>query len=315
MELPVALKAAVEARVADADHRRMARLAADISERYREKTRSGAPLVSQADEALVYAAVRMPATYGATRTALACALAAHPLEIRSLMDAGAGTGAATWAAASLLDLEEITCLEGADAMLELGKSLMTEGPRARWLNCDIANGPLPGAADLVIASYMLNELSDAQRPAALEKLWNAAGRMLLLVEPGTPAHAQQLARARAQLIALGAHVAAPCPHNGECPMAAEDWCHFTCRIARSRLHKQLKGGEVPYEDEKFAYMAFAREKIAPPRARVLGHPALEKGRITATLCAPGGIEKRAFRKRDGAAYKMAKKLSWGDSIP
>lgn len=314
MELPTALKGAVENGIEGADVRRLARLAEEISERYRGADGRGTPLVTRADEALAYAAVRMPATFGAARAALSHALEATDLDIHSLIDAGAGTGTATWAAAELLDLREITCLEGADAMLELGKALMSGGPGARWVKCDLASQEIPGKADLVIASYALNELADDARLEAVRRLWNAAGKMLLIVEPGTPTHFQQLMRTRELLLGLGAHVAAPCPHGDACPLPADDWCHFSCRIARGRLHKRLKGADVPYEDEKFSYVAFVREKPAVPRARVIRPPSVEKGRITVEACGVPGLERSAFLKRDGEAYKMARKLKWGDAL-
>ena len=45
-----------------------------------------------------------------------------------------------------------------------------------------------------------------------------------------------------------------------------DWCHFTQRLPRSRAHKQIKGAELPFEDEKFSYVALTRAPVAriPP---------------------------------------------------
>ena len=43
---------------------------------------------------------------------------------------------------------------------------------------------------------------------------------------------------------------------------APDWCHFTQRLPRSRAHKQIKGAELPFEDEKFSYVALTRAPAA-----------------------------------------------------
>lgn len=44
-----------------------------------------------------------------------------------------------------------------------------------------------------------------------------------------------------QAHSMGAHVAAPCAHDGVCPMdnpGMEAWCHFSQRVERRFLHRQ-----------------------------------------------------------------------------
>ena len=43
------------------------------------------------------------------------------------------------------------------------------------------------AADLVVASYMIGEIGDAERKALAELMWAKTRDTLLVVEPGTPA--------------------------------------------------------------------------------------------------------------------------------
>src|SRR4029453_11187949 len=109
------------------------------------------------------------------------------------------------------------------------------------------------------------------------------------VEPGTPAGYARIIALRERLIALGAHVAAPCPHDGECPLVAPDWCHFTQRLPRSQAHRQIKAAELAFEDEKFAYVALTRAAVARRPARVLAQPEVGKVEVTAKLCTPGGL--------------------------
>jgi ribosomal protein RSM22 (predicted rRNA methylase) len=117
------------------------------------------------------------------------------------------------------------------------------------------------------------------------------------------------------LIGAGAHILAPCPHARPCPLAAPDWCHFSARVARSRLHRETKGGTVPWEDEKFIYVAASRHPGASATARVLAPPQGNKFAVTLKLCKPDGqaIE-RTIQKRTGAAFKQARKLDWGDVL-
>ena len=48
----------------------------------------------------------------------------------------------------------------------------------------------------------------------------------------------------------GGYIVAPCCCNGECPIKENDWCAFYARVARSSIHRQAKGGNLGYEDEK-----------------------------------------------------------------
>lgn len=153
------------------------------------------------------------------------------------------------------------------------------------------NDPSPFSihAGLVIAAYVLNEMHEADRPAALSRLWAATEDALVLIEPGTPEGFRQIKAARDYLLDRGASLLAPCPHEKSCPLPPDDWCHFSCRVARQPLHRQLKGGDAPYEDEKFCYLAFGRAKGARVSSRILRHPQIESGKITLQLCTPSGL--------------------------
>ena len=120
---------------------------------------------------------------------------------------------------------------------------------------------------------MIGEIGDAEQRALAELMWEKTRDTLLVVEPGTPAGYARIIALRERLIALGAHVAAPCPHDGKCPLQAPDWCHFTQRLQRSRAHKQVKGAELPFEDERFSYVALTRAPVAQRPSRVLAQPA------------------------------------------
>ena len=317
-EFPQELTAALEALLAEKSTAQLERDAKTISENYRMRTGQGNRLLTREGEAAAYAASRMPATFAAACEAIGEALTASGLAPRTLLDCGAGTGAATWAAAQLLDLEVITCLEREEAMRSVGRRLMAEGSGAlagaKWASCDLTADVLPGA-ELVVEGYMLGELREDMRLAVAQKLWNACTQMLVLIEPGTPQGFANLAAVRAHLTSMGAHVAAPCPAGSTfCPMSGEDWCHFSVRVQRTRLHKALKGGDAPYEDEKYAYLALTREApMAACQARVLRHPLIQPSRITLTLC-EGGEKKQCIVTKKDALWKRARKLGAGDAV-
>lgn len=319
MELPFALKMAIEDKCAAYSTSDLIAAARNISERYRNESGHGKRLLTQDVEALAYAVVRMPATFGAVSTALAHTLECFDASIGTVLDVGAGTGAATWAVHDALEKPlSITCLEREDAMIRLGSALMVEGDKlvkVQWIRHDLAAEPVTHRADLVIASYALNEISENKRAEVLRNLWNCADKLLVIIEPGTPVGFAQLRKARETLIALGGQVAAPCVHQGECPLPVDDWCQFTARVARTRLHKLLKGGDVPYEDEKFAYIAVAKTDIHPAESRILRHPQKESGRISLRLCTAEGVQDKVVTKKQGELFKRARKADSGDAFP
>jgi ribosomal protein RSM22 (predicted rRNA methylase) len=317
-DLPAELKAALDAKLQGRSRNDIASRAALISKTYRDGGGSGA-IRSEAD-ALAYALARMPATYAAVVASLnALCEIAPDFAPHSLLDVGAGPGTASWAAAATFpSLQSFALLDANAALRALALDLAKASTRLGDLNYRsgeaLAALADTEAADLVIASYLIGELDDAQRPKLAERLWSKTRGTLLVVEPGTPAGYARIIAFRQQLIAAGAHVAAPCPHDGRCPLTAPDWCHFTQRLARSRAHKQVKGAELPFEDEKFCYLALTRTPVALRPSRVLAQPHLGKAEVTAKLCTPDGLKSEKVPRRDKTAYARARRWRWGNAV-
>jgi ribosomal protein RSM22 (predicted rRNA methylase) len=176
-----------------------------------------------------------------------------------------------------------------------------------------------GQADLASAAYVLGELTTAQQ-AALVALAAQAAPVVLFVEPGSPAGHRRILAARAQLLGAGYAIAAPCPHGRECPLAvAGDWCHFGARLQRSAVHRQAKGAELAYEDEKYSYIAAVRPTataIAAAPGRVVRRPRQRKGLVMLDVCEQDGTVRRELvSKSKGASYRQARKISWGEPWP
>lgn len=317
-DLPAELAAALESKLHGLSRTDAARRAATISRTYRAGGGSAA-IATQAD-ALAYALARMPATYAAVIAALNALRQMRPdFAPKHLLDCGAGPGTASWACAeAFASLDAFTLLDSNPALRTLALDLAQASPRLRAVRYEPGDAlaKLPGAtpADLVVASYVINEVSDAAREKLVALLWAKTADTLLVVEPGTPAGTRRILAARAMLIAGGAHVLAPCPHDDACPLVAPDWCHFAQRLRRSQAHRQLKAAELAYEDEKFSYVALSRIPVASRRARVLAQPLLSKIAVTAKLCTPDGVRIASAPRRDTAAYAIYRRLDWGDTI-
>jgi ribosomal protein RSM22 (predicted rRNA methylase) len=233
---------------------------------------------------------------------------------QSLLDVGAGTGAASWAAVTEWpSLQTITMLEPNPALRSLARRLAENGPLAK---AEFLSGNLDAErpeADLVVASYVLAEFPEDKAATVARDLWQDAKSALALIEPGTPQGFARIRAARAGLIEAGAHVAAPCTHNNSCPMSGDDWCHFSQRLSRSRDHMLLKDASVPFEDERYSYVVVTRKKVASG-ARILAPPLETKPGLTFKLCGETGLRAQFVAARDKDEYRRVRKRHWGDSF-
>src|SRR6202165_3134019 len=187
-DLPAELKAALEAKLQRRSPSEAADRASLISRTYRDGGGSGA-IRSEAD-ALAYALARMPATYAAVTARLNALREIRPdFAPTSLLDAGAGPGTATWAAAEAFpSLQSFALLDANSALRGLALDLGSRSLRLR--NMKYRRGEARAAladsevADLVVASYMIGEVSEAERTALADLMWAKTRDPLLVVEPG-----------------------------------------------------------------------------------------------------------------------------------
>lgn len=315
------LRAAIDAE-APASSNAMTSAVAALSVRYRvSHGRAGRPVVRSPAEVDAYAVSRLPATFAALRATLRqVRLGMSDWNPTTLLDAGAGPGAATWAAVSVWPgIADITCLEAEAAMIDLGRRLAVHAPYAAirdatWTRTNLDRADLPDASDLVVVSYVLGEVADTERAGVIARLWEHTTGVLVLVEPGTPAGFGIILEARDQMRRAGADIVAPCPHAGTCPMAGNDWCHFAQRLPRSQQHRRGKGGVLSYEDEKFSYLAMTRMQGMPAPTRIVRHPQVRSGHVRLQLCAPGGLREEVVSRRDRQRFRRARDSHWGDAF-
>ena len=332
--LPSALTEALAALLNGVSRKDLAAAAGQMSAGYRSGATSQG--IVTAGQAAAYAVARMPATYAACAAVFGRVAEVMPdFAPASLLDVGAGTGAASWAAVTQWPgLETVTMLDHNPALRSLARKLADAGPlaAAAILSADLglrATRPAtaqrgarqrseprePGTdkpqADVTVASYVLAELPQASAAPTARHLWASVARALVLIEPGTPVGFARIRAARTALIADGAHVAAPCTHDNACPMAGDDWCHFSQRLPRSRDHMLLKGANVPFEDERYSYVVVTREKVSSG-ARILAPPLESKPGLTFKLCDESGLHAQFVASRDKEEYRRVRKRDWGD---
>lgn len=314
MRLPPAAAVLAGERAAALPFADLKRAAAVLSDAYRATGNVRGAALSPDARVAAYLVSRMPATYAASFAVLA--EVRHRLgagAVESFLDIGAGAGAAALAAVALFPgLRQLDLIEPDAAMAAAGRELL---PQAAWHGGDLRSPAAFPAHDLVCAAYSLGEVALPDALAAVDRMWHAARAAVVVIEPGSPAGFSRVRAIRARLLEAGAHMLAPCPAGGPCPMRDPDWCHFACRIERSSLHRRLKGAALPYEDEKFSYVALAKAPVVPAPARIIRRPSHAPGLITLELCEGSRTATLPVTRRDRDAFRAARRTAWGEAWP
>ena len=174
MQLPPEVRRAIEERAETVGFAALKRAASALSDAYRATGRP--PRLEDAERAAAYLVTRMPATYAAAYSVFS---ELPQLDVRSILDVGAGTGTASLAAREFFPEAGITMIERDRAFAEAARSWL---PDAEVRIEDAGSGVSLPRRDLVIAAYSLGELG----AAAARRVWEAAEVALVIIEPGTP---------------------------------------------------------------------------------------------------------------------------------
>ena len=262
---------------------------------------------------LAYLVTRLPATYAAIFEVLHKLHKVAPeLRPRTVLDVGAGPGTATMAAHEFFGPIPATLVEKDPQFIQLGKELLAGD--TRWIEQSFTDVSIDTQHDLVIMSYSLGEASHDAVNKVIDRLLQVTCGACVIIEPGTPRGYETIMKVRNRFIEKGAHLLAPCPHAKACPINPGDWCHFSTRLARSRLHRFVKGVSLGFEDEKFSYIiASPTERTLIDGDRIIRAPEKRGNHILLTLCTnEGTFEKRTISKSDKELFSAAKRADWGD---
>jgi ribosomal protein RSM22 (predicted rRNA methylase) len=320
MHLPDSLQQAIQVEIERFGGKEIAEARKELTDRYRAHQRQH--LMTKEEHRLSYLATRLPATFAVVQHVLEEVKARVPhVDIKSLLDLGAGPGTVMWAAADVFaHLEQVTLIERDMQLMQMGQRLAAASSnksviQAQWQAGDLEQLPSLTKSDLITLSYAVGELSTLATVQLIEAAWSATNHLLVIIEPGTPQGFERIRAIRRQLIDLQAYMVAPCPHVNACPMQEGDWCHFAQRIERSALHRRLKEASMGYEDEKYSYVAVCKSPAVLPQTRVLRTPMRRSGHMNLTLCTPDGLKLETISKKQGELYKLARKTEWGSPFP
>jgi len=267
-------------------------------------------------ERYAYLLARFPATLAANKAVLEALVERLPdFKPRSIADIGAGPGTACWQALELFaDLKQIVLVEKDPQWITLGKKLAKENKplsEASWIEHDLKDKVIIDSADLIIASYSFQELSEQRQISLVRELYSNTKQALVIIEPGTPRGFANIKALREILIQEGAHIIAPCTHESACPLTGTNWCHFSARLQRHEYHRRLKSASMGYEDEKYSYLIVSRNPAPKLYARVLRSPQKRTGHLILDLCSEAQQKSEIVARSQKSLYREAKKLVWG----
>lgn len=170
----------------------------------------------------------------------------------------------------------------------------------------------PGvAADLVVISHVLNELS----PESLERLLSVVRRAqaVLWVEPGTAAVSRKLIAVRERMLGEF-HPVAPCTHEAACGMLTagneRHWCHHFAKIpgfvhSDSGWSRFSSIMEIDLSTLPMSFLVLDRrtrvEQPQPELSRVIGRPRNYTGFARALSCQSDGVRELMIQTRDSPA--------------
>lgn len=314
MKLPEYLTESLESTLVHTKLKNLVESRMKLTESYKDIRKNTDPIKTENDF-YTYLISRLPATYNVSYQVLEM-LKGQP--IKSMLDIGSGPGTSIYAGLEIFEgLEKLTLVERNKFFLDFSRNTLEkefEHIPTSFIKTDLQSHTFDQNHDLAIMSYVLNELEESKKEEIINKIWNKANKFLVIIEPGTPKGFENIRKIRKLLLSLNANIVAPCTHLNTCPISDGDWCHFYKRIERNRMQKYLKTATESYEDEKYSYVIFSKDKITyTDKKRIIRFPKILKGHSDLQVCSNKGIENITISAKD-SNYKKAKKLDWGDEL-
>lgn len=292
-----------------------------ISGKYREERANSSVIVTSENEVVSYISSRMGETATIVDNVLSRLDEIDSLcgNVLSVLDVGSGTGACLWALDNYIANANIIAVERESQMIKYSKMLASDLlNNIEYVQSDILASRVKSLSncDLVIESFVLNEMEENERMLAVDLMCDKTDKYLVLIEPGTPKSYQNMMKIRNYIVSKGFNLVLPCPHGCECGLKG-DYCNFSVRVSRTKTAMQIKGGMLNYEDEKFFYLVFRKgdDNNLKFNSTVIRKPVYRKGCVDLKLCnKDGSIETKTITKSNKENYKLAKDLKHGDVV-
>lgn len=271
----------------------------ELSDRFTiDRRRAPEPYGDDPESRAAYGLFFFPQTFARTQLVLReCGWPSPGNAPLRVLDLGAGTGAACFAALAMLGARpsRLRAVDRSAGALQTLARLAAE-QRALWPGAEVEpdqadltdRSDSSEPFDLILCSFALNEVAERD-PAFDATAWVrrlldglAPNGLLALIEPALKSSAERLIAMRDALAASrAASIIGPCPHHAPCPMRAEGrfWCHEVRRWAPPPIAEKIN--RLLFRDLpnlKFSFLALKKE--APPRDEFRN---LNRGRLVAPL--------------------------------
>ena len=257
-----------------------------------------------------------------------------PPDPMSILDLGAGTGAASLSVASLFSSTPatITAVDHSPAaltsMLELasGCSILWPSLQCKTQTADFWQWSQRQKAkwDLILATFALNEsnFSSSSATDILTNLLTEQG-LLVIIEPATKTSSEKLESWRDTITERPElHIWGPCLHRSSCPLLREGtyWCHDVrswqppagLRFFNRHLYRQI-------HLLKFSFLVLGKkapDPVAPLSFRLISPVSKRKKSLLFTGCTTEGIKKdfQVFHTLTEHERKQIKSWGRGDIV-
>lgn len=209
------------------------------------------------------------------------------------LDFGSGPGTLSLAMDAMISKSQwervhIECASEGHRFFEELSDVPTAGLRT-LATLESWKGSIP---ELAFFSYAFTELDRFP-------LWAYECDALVVIEPATRDDGRRLLSLRADLIAKGFHLWAPCTHQSVCPLLKEsksDWCHDRVLWDMPEWFQKIEK-ELPMKNRTltFSYLLASKRKPAfyhDQWVRVTGDAQTEKGKTRQMVCR--GSEREFF---------------------
>ncbi|MCX6782788.1 MAG: methyltransferase domain-containing protein [Candidatus Levybacteria bacterium] len=297
-----------------------------LHSRYMDDRINNKEIINGMRDALSYLALRLPATYSQSISAIDNVAEIIPSWMpKTMLDIGSGPGAGVIAAKEIFpSLEEAVCLDQNSDFISIGRKIFEElnmPINITWKKGDMTRGI--GAEkpmyDLILVSNVLNEISPIQREKLLGFAYNHCSGILLIIEPGTPTGCGIVQTASVNF----SHTSLVAPYIGNNIISRPDfWLHFSQKFTRPEFQRRVRQNmrdsslmASDWEDSKYSYVAIGKIPAEVlPWGRCVGPVKLMNGYLEVPILTKDFLKEIKIMKRHRSQYIFAKKLKWGQII-